>query len=224
MVGNNDVYRCLTNPNQKSTGQVLRILWGIFFGFDSYAACLCSPHANLSIIQHLTCIFAGPPKRLVQSYSIYIPPKRQKTPFWPIDHANLEIIILDSWLPLVEVAQIVFFLAFFSDLALRWTADGLIYFVCNEEWQAARHRKNITWNHDEMHHLKSAGACESSNWTRNTFDKDPLWCSHVGYNLDCPDSTRMNQRGWKIFCDHPDWRGYISKCMSTTKKAGSTTT
>ena len=31
------------------------------------------------------------------------------------------------------VAQIVFFLAFFSDLALRWTADGLIYFVCNEE-------------------------------------------------------------------------------------------
>eukprot|EP00913_Durusdinium_trenchii_P002941 g2728.t1 len=31
------------------------------------------------------------------------------------------------------VAQIVFFLAFFMDLALRWVADGLIYFVCNEE-------------------------------------------------------------------------------------------
>lgn len=31
------------------------------------------------------------------------------------------------------VAQIVFFLAFFFDLVLRWIADGLIYFVCNEE-------------------------------------------------------------------------------------------
>ncbi|CAJ1457432.1 unnamed protein product [Effrenium voratum] len=31
------------------------------------------------------------------------------------------------------VAQIVFFLLFFVDLVMRWCADGLIYFVCNEE-------------------------------------------------------------------------------------------
>lgn len=34
------------------------------------------------------------------------------------------------------MAQIVFFLAFFFDLALRWTADGFMYFMCNEAGEA----------------------------------------------------------------------------------------
>ena len=39
-----------------------------------------------------------------------------------------------------QVAQIVFFLLFFVDLVMRWCADGLIYFVCNEE---ARRQKAV---------------------------------------------------------------------------------
>ena len=31
-----------------------------------------------------------------------------------------------------EVAQIMFFLAFFLDLVMRWVADGFLFFICNE--------------------------------------------------------------------------------------------